>query len=77
MHRERILKAVREKKQITYEGKLIKIADLAMETLKARRTWSKDFTNRMKIASTLGSSTQKNYHSNLTEQQKSSMISRN
>jgi hypothetical protein len=32
------LKDVREKKQITYKGKLIKItADFPMETLKARR----------------------------------------
>jgi hypothetical protein len=35
------LKAVREKKQITYKGKPIKItADLSMENLKARRAWS-------------------------------------
>jgi hypothetical protein len=37
-NRERILKPVREKKQITYKGKPIKItADFSMETLKARR----------------------------------------
>jgi hypothetical protein len=37
-NRERILKAVREKKQITYKGKPIKItADFLIETLKARR----------------------------------------
>jgi hypothetical protein len=36
--RERILKAVREKKQITYKGKPIKItADFSTETLKAKR----------------------------------------
>jgi hypothetical protein len=36
--RERILKAVREKKQITYKGKPIKMtADFSAETLKARR----------------------------------------
>jgi hypothetical protein len=35
--RERILKAVREKKQTTYKSKLIKItADFSIETLKAR-----------------------------------------
>jgi hypothetical protein len=35
--RERILKAVGEKKQITHKGKSIKIrADFSMETLKAR-----------------------------------------
>jgi chromosome segregation ATPase len=37
-NRERILKTVREKKQITYKGKPMKItADFSMETLKARR----------------------------------------
>jgi hypothetical protein len=37
-NRERILKAVREKKQITYKGKPIKItADFSKESLKARR----------------------------------------
>jgi hypothetical protein len=37
-NRERILKAVREKKQITYKAKHVNItADLSIETLKARR----------------------------------------
>jgi tRNA A37 threonylcarbamoyladenosine dehydratase len=37
-NRERLLKAVREKTQITYKGKAIKItADFLTETLKARR----------------------------------------
>jgi hypothetical protein len=41
---ERILKAVREKKQITYKGKPIKIsADFSTETLKARRAWGEIF----------------------------------
>jgi hypothetical protein len=35
------LKAVRDKNQITYKGKPIKItADFSKETLKARRAWS-------------------------------------
>jgi hypothetical protein len=35
---------VREKKQIAYKGKPIKItADFCTETLKARRTWSEVF----------------------------------
>jgi hypothetical protein len=43
-NRERILRAVREKKQKTYKGKPIKItADISMETLKARRAWSEVF----------------------------------
>jgi hypothetical protein len=34
------LEALREKKQITYKGKPIKIrADFSAETLKARRAW--------------------------------------
>jgi hypothetical protein len=38
--RERILKAVREKKQITYKGEPIKItADFSTEILKARKAW--------------------------------------
>jgi hypothetical protein len=38
------LKAVKEKKQITYKGKPIKIiADFSKETLKARRAWSEVF----------------------------------
>jgi hypothetical protein len=38
------LKAVREKKQITYKGRSIKItADFSTETLKARRAWSEVF----------------------------------
>jgi hypothetical protein len=42
--RERILKAVREKKQITYKGKTIKITgDFSTETLKARRAWGEIF----------------------------------
>jgi hypothetical protein len=43
-NRERIVKAVREKKQLTYKGKPIKItADFSTETLKARRAWSEVF----------------------------------
>jgi hypothetical protein len=38
------LKAVREKKQVIYKGKPIKIiADFSTETLKARRAWSEVF----------------------------------
>jgi hypothetical protein len=41
---KKILKAVREKKQITYKGKPIKItANFSTETLKARRAWSEVF----------------------------------
>ena len=39
-HKEQILKAAREKQQITYKGIPIRItADLSIETLQARREW--------------------------------------
>ena len=39
-HKERILKAAREKQQVTYKGKPIHLTDdLSVETLKARREW--------------------------------------
>ena len=39
-HKEQILKAAREKKQITHNGIPIRItADLSIETLQARREW--------------------------------------
>jgi hypothetical protein len=42
--RERTLKTLREKKQITYKGKTIKItADFSVETLKARIEWREVF----------------------------------
>jgi hypothetical protein len=37
---ERLLKAVREKGQVTYEGRPIRITpDFSPETMKARRSW--------------------------------------
>ena len=42
--KERILKAVREKKEVTYKGAPIRLAtDFSMETLQARREWQKIF----------------------------------
>ena len=39
-HKERILKAAREKQQVTYKGNPISLtADLLAETLQARREW--------------------------------------
>jgi hypothetical protein len=38
------LKAIRERKQITYKGKSVKsTTDFSMEALKARRSWSEVF----------------------------------
>ena len=43
-HKERILKAAREKQQVTYKGKHIHLtADLSAETLQARREWQDIF----------------------------------
>ena len=43
-HKERILKAAREKQQVTYKGNSIQLtADLSAETLQARREWQDIF----------------------------------
>ena len=43
-HKERILKAAREKQQVTYKGNTIHLtADPSAETLKARREWQDIF----------------------------------
>jgi hypothetical protein len=63
-NRERILKAIRQKKQIIYKGKPIKItADFSTETLKARRAWSEVFQALNENKFNRGYSTQPNYHS--------------
>ena len=42
--KERILKAPREKKEVTYKGAQIRLAtDFSMETLQARREWQEIF----------------------------------
>ena len=47
-YKEKILKAAREKQQITYKGILIRLtADLSAETLQARRQWQ-DILKMMK-----------------------------
>ena len=41
LNKERILKAVREKGQVTYKGRSIRITpDFSPETMKARRSWT-------------------------------------
>ena len=37
--KEKLLKATREKQQITYKGTPIRLADFSAETLQARREW--------------------------------------
>jgi hypothetical protein len=57
-NRESLLKDVREKNQITYKGKPIKItADFSTENLKQENHGVKHSTHWMKITSTLGYST--------------------
>ena len=42
--KERILKAAREKQEVTYKGAPIRLAaDFSMETLQARKEWQKIF----------------------------------
>jgi hypothetical protein len=63
------LKAVREKKQITYKGKPIKItADFSTETLKTRRAWSEVFWAVNDNNFNPNVLTQQNYHSKQMEQ---------
>jgi hypothetical protein len=41
LNKDRILKAVREKGQVTYKGRRIRITpDISPETMKARRSWT-------------------------------------
>ena len=41
--KDRILKAAREKQEVTYKGAHIRLAaDFSMETLQARREWQKN-----------------------------------
>jgi hypothetical protein len=40
LNKDRILKAVREKGQVTYKGRPISIPDFSPETMKARRAWT-------------------------------------
>ena len=43
-HKERLLKAAREKQQVTHKGNPIRVtADLSAETLQARREWQDIF----------------------------------
>ena len=48
LNKDRILKAVREKGQVTYKGRPIRITpDFSPETIKARRSWT-DVTQTLK-----------------------------
>ena len=74
-HKEQILKAAREKQQITHKGVSVRItADLSIETLQARREWQ-DILKVMKIVIiiiTYGPDycTQQRSHCNMKEKSK-------
>ena len=68
-HKEQILKAAREKQQITHKGIPIRItADLSIETLQARRDWQ-DILKVMKEGKTHNPDycIQQGSHSNMKE----------
>ena len=47
--KERILKAAREKQEVTYKGAPIRLAtDFSMQTLQARREWQKNIPSNEK-----------------------------
>jgi hypothetical protein len=69
MHKtKRILKAVREKRQVTYEGRPIRITqDFSQKTMKVRRSWAngiqtlREHQPKMPTETTVSSKTL-NYH---------------
>ena len=69
-HREKILKAAREKQQITYKRIPIRLkADLSAETLQARREWQDIFKVMKGKKLQQDYSTQQGSHSDLNENQ--------
>ena len=74
-HKEQILKAAREKQQITHKGIPIRItADLSIETLQARREW-KDILQAMK-ENNLQPRLLQGSHSNMKEKSKALQTSK-
>jgi len=76
-HKEQILKAAREKQQITHEGIPIRItADLSIETLQARREWQDILKVMKKITYSPDYRTQQGSHSNMKEKSKALQTSK-
>ena len=70
-HKEQILKAAREKQQITHKGNPIRITvDLSIETLKARREWQDILKVMKKKNLQLRLLSQQGSHSNMNEKLK-------
>ena len=75
-HKEQILKAAREKQQITHKGIPIRItADLSTENLQARREWQ-NILKVMKITYSPDYCTQQGSHSNMKEKSKALQTSK-
>ena len=75
-HKEQILKAAREKQQITHKGIPMRItADLSIETLQARREWQ-DILKVMKQKNLQPRCTQQESHSNMKEKSKALQTSK-
>ena len=70
-HKEQILKAAREKQQITHKRNPIRITvDLSIETLKARREWQDILKVMKKKNLQLRLLSQQGSHSNMNEKLK-------
>ena len=75
-HKEQILKAAREKQQITHKGIPIRItADLSIETLHTKRKWQ-DILKMMKGCYSPDYCTQQGSHSNMKEKSKALQTSK-
>ena len=76
-HKEQLLKAAREKQQITHKGIPIRItADLSIETLHARREWQEIFRVMKENTYNLDYCTQKGTHSDMKENSKALQTSK-
>jgi len=76
-HKEQILKAAREKQQISHKGIPIRItADLSIETLQARREWQDIIKVMKKITYSPDYCTQQRSHSNMKEKSKALQTSK-
>ena len=76
-HKEQILKAAREKQQITHKGIPIRItANLSIETLQARREWQDILKVIKKITYSPDYCTQQGSHSNMKEKSKALQTSK-
>ena len=77
INKDQILKAAREKQQITHKGIPIRItADLSIETLQARREWQDILKVMKKITYRPDYDAQQGSHSNMKEKSKALQTSK-